>query len=131
MAFTVTYIRSKAVVFRDFAAGDLNDWVQALNWIEQNLGGDALLLGHSPAVVTKDALRETRQYLLDLKSAVTSARTAGHADNAGGMIAAVKAELALEYASFSNFENFLPPNIAGAMRSMVGQQVPDGGWESG
>lgn len=121
VAFTVDFVRSKAVAFRDFPNGHIEEWTQSLDWIEQNLGGETLLLGHPPAVVTKDALRETRQYLVDLKTAVRNARSAGHADNSEAMVAAVRAELAPKYASFGNFENFLPLNIAGATRTMASE----------
>lgn len=117
--FAVDFIRSKAVAFRDFANGDIDEWVASLDWIDQNLAGETYLLGHNPgALATKEALRDTRQYLQDLMTAVRNARAAGQADNSDGMIAAVKAELSPKYATFLNFENFLPLNIQGATRSM-------------
>lgn len=118
VTFIVDFVRVKSVAFRDFATGDIDEWVASLNWIDQNLSGDTFILGHTPALGTREAVRDTRQYLLDLMTAVRNARTAGHADNSDGMIAAVKAELAPMYASFTNFDNFLPLNIQGATRSM-------------
>jgi glyoxylase-like metal-dependent hydrolase (beta-lactamase superfamily II) len=118
VAFAVDFIRSKGVAFRDFPNGDVDDWVQSLNWIDQNLEIETLLLGHPPAVVGKEALVETRQYLLDLMTAIRNARTAGHADNSEAMVAAVKAELSPSYNTWGNLENFLPLNISGAIRSM-------------
>jgi glyoxylase-like metal-dependent hydrolase (beta-lactamase superfamily II) len=120
LAFIVDFVRANAVPFRDFPTGNLEEWVKSLNWIDENLPFETLLLGHPPAVATKDALRETRQYLLDLKAAVLSARAAGHADNSEAMIAAVRDELTPKYGTWANFDSFLPLNVAGATRTISG-----------
>ncbi|MCC7107018.1 MAG: MBL fold metallo-hydrolase [Chloroflexi bacterium] len=116
--FTVDFVREKAVAFRDFPNGNIMEWIKALNWIDEDLQYDTVILGHTPAVSNREAVSGTRQYLQDLVAAIQSARAAGQADNSDGMIAAVKAELAPKYGTWGNFDSFLPLNIAGAIRTM-------------
>jgi cyclase len=116
--FTVDFVRERSVAFRDFPAGSITDWTQALTWIDDNLQYDTVLLGHPPAVSNRAAVSDTRQYLLDLMDAIRAARTAGHADNLEAMVAAVREALTPTYGTWMNFENFLALNIAGAVRTM-------------
>ncbi len=118
LAFIVDFVRVRTVAQRDFPNGNIEEWVQSLTRIE-DLQFDTLLLGHPPAVATKDAVRETRQYLLDLMAAIRAARAAGIADGSEAMTTAVRAELAPKYGSWANFDNFLPLNVAGANRTMA------------
>jgi glyoxylase-like metal-dependent hydrolase (beta-lactamase superfamily II) len=118
MLFAVDFVREKGVAFRDFPNGNVGEWVRALAWIDENLPYSTVLLGHPPAVSNRDAVSGTRQYLLDLMTAIRNARAAGLADNSDAMVAAVKAELAPKYASWANFDAFLPLNVAGAVRTM-------------
>jgi glyoxylase-like metal-dependent hydrolase (beta-lactamase superfamily II) len=118
VAFIVDFVRTKSLPFRDFPTGDIDEYVQSLTWIEENLDFDTLLLGHPPAVATRDAVVETREYLMELMDAVRASRAAGHADNSEEMIAAVRAALEPKYGTWGSFNNSLPLNVAGATRSM-------------
>jgi glyoxylase-like metal-dependent hydrolase (beta-lactamase superfamily II) len=118
LVFTVDFVRERGVAFRSFTSGHIEEWIQALNWIEANLQPEIVLLGHPPAVASAQALVDTRQYLVDLMAAVRNARAAGLADNSEAMVAAVRAELAPQYATWGNFDNFLAENIVGATRTM-------------
>ena len=92
--FIVDFVRKNAVPFRDFPNGDIDEWVRSLDWIEMNLPYETNLQGHPTALTDRSALRETRQYLLDLMDAIRAARAAGQADNSPEMIASVRAALA-------------------------------------
>jgi cyclase len=118
IVLTVDFVRSRAVAFRDFPNGNVMDWVQSLTWIENNLVFDTVLLGHPPPLVSRAAVGEMRQYLIDLMDAIRAARAQGQADNSEEMVATVRAILAPRYATWANFDAFLALNVAGATRTM-------------
>jgi len=93
--------------------------VERLQWLEDTFDFDVLVWGHGSGQTlrgTRDALRQHRQYYVDLVNAIRKARAAGAADASETMTEMVRAELAPTYSSWQNFPNGLAANIAGAVR---------------
>jgi glyoxylase-like metal-dependent hydrolase (beta-lactamase superfamily II) len=90
-----------------------------LDEVDRKFDFEVVLSGHGPAANiwgTRQDLKDHRQYYLDLVKAVADARAAGHADNSEAMVAAVRAALAPQYGSWTNFQNGMAGNVEGAVR---------------
>jgi glyoxylase-like metal-dependent hydrolase (beta-lactamase superfamily II) len=115
LAFASDFVRVRSLIFREMSDIYLPDLVQSLRWVEENLDFDVLVPSHGP-VTTRDAVRESREYAQDLVAAVSAARARGLADNSPEMVADVRAALAPRYATWGNFEAYVPLNVAGVIR---------------
>jgi glyoxylase-like metal-dependent hydrolase (beta-lactamase superfamily II) len=115
LLFAVDFIPVRSLLFRDLQDSYLDEWVDSLNFIEKRLTFDTLIPGHGMPG-TKANVREVRDYILDLQTAIRAARAKGLADNSDEMGAAVRADLMPKYGSWGAFEMFLPLNIQGVIR---------------
>jgi glyoxylase-like metal-dependent hydrolase (beta-lactamase superfamily II) len=116
LAFAVDFIPVNSLPFRNLPDSYLGEWIESLAWIENNLDFDMLVPGHGP-LGTKATVTQVRQYFLDLMAAISAARAQGLPDNSEPMVASVRAALAPAYGSWSSFNEFLPLNIEGVIRS--------------
>jgi len=114
--FAVDFIPVHSLLFRDLPDYYVGDLAESLRWVDENLDFDILVPGHPPVGGTKDTVREVREYVADLTSAIQRARANGLADNSDGMVAAVRGELEPKYGEWQNFSAWLPLNIAGFIR---------------
>ena len=108
LAFTVDYVMVESVGFRDFPDGFFPDWLDsldrtvALNW-DRMVGGHPFPGGR---LATKDDVRASKQYLLDLNEAVKAAAAAGKCWDA----AMTEVKLP-KYEKWGGYERFLPMNV--------------------
>jgi glyoxylase-like metal-dependent hydrolase (beta-lactamase superfamily II) len=117
LLFAVDFIPVKALPFRTLDDSYLAEWLQSLQWIENNLVFDVLVPGHG-RLGTKDTVREVREYFVDLIGAIRAARGRGLADNSADMVASVRSAMAPKYESWENYGPYLPENIQGVIRMM-------------
>lgn len=115
LLFAVDFIPVKSLPFRTLDDSYLAEWLQSLQWIENNLFFDVLVPGHG-RLANKDTVREVRQYFLDLMDAIRAARSRGLADNSAEMVASVRSAMLPKYESWDNFGPYLPENIQGVIR---------------
>ncbi len=107
--FAVDFIPVKSVAFRDFPDAYLPDWNDSLRRVEA-MDFDILVPGHGP-LGSKADVTAFREYMDDLWAAVKEAVRAGKT------VEQAQAEIKLDkYASWGQFENWGPLNIAGAHR---------------
>ena len=66
------------------------EWIDSLQWVDENLDFDTLVIGHPPVSGTKENVGQVAKYLEDLMASVTAARDAGLADNSPEMVEAVR-----------------------------------------
>jgi len=119
--FAVDFIPVRSLPFRDLGgATDIDAWMDSLTWIE-GLEWDILVPGHGFVLGDKGTVREVRQYLGDLQTAIRAARTQGLADNSEGMVASVREALAPSYGSWGQFNNWLDLNVSGVVRVWSGE----------
>ena len=108
LAFTVDFVSVESVGFRDFPDGFFPDWfdsldrVIALDW-ERMIGGHPFPGGR---FATKDDVRNSKQFLLDLNEAVRVAASQGKCWDTA--MAEVKLP---KYEKWANYERGLPQNI--------------------
>jgi glyoxylase-like metal-dependent hydrolase (beta-lactamase superfamily II) len=115
IAFTPDFVRVRSVLFRNLSDIYPEQLVASLRWVEERLDFDVLVPSHGP-VTTRDAVRESREYAEDLMAAVRAAQQQGLAPNSPEMVAAVRAALAPRYATWGNFDAYLPLNVEGLLR---------------
>jgi glyoxylase-like metal-dependent hydrolase (beta-lactamase superfamily II) len=114
--FAVDFIPVNSLLFQDLPDAYPDEWIASLQWIEDNLDFDTLVIGHPPVSGTKENVGQVRAYLEDLMASVQAARDAGLADNSAEMIEAVRGDLEADYGAWTNFEEWLPLNIEGLLR---------------
>ena len=108
LAFTVDFVPVESVGFRDFPDGFFPDWmdsldrVVALDW-ERMIGGHPFPGGR---YATKDDVRASKQFLVDLNEAVRVAASQGKCWDTA--MAEVKLP---KYEKWANYERGLPQNI--------------------
>jgi glyoxylase-like metal-dependent hydrolase (beta-lactamase superfamily II) len=115
--FAVDFIPVDALPFQTLPDAYPDEWIESLRWIEDNLEFETLVPGHPPLPGTKADVGEMRQYLEDLMAAVRAAQEQGLEDNSAEMVEAVRQELEPAYGAWGMFEDWLPLNIEGLLRS--------------
>ena len=115
LVFAVDFVPVRSLPFRTLDDSYLEEWLQSLEWIENNLFFDILVPGHGQ-LGTKDTVRDVRNYFIDLIGAIRAARSRGLADNSAEMVASVRTALAPLYQTWDNFGPYLPENIQGVIR---------------
>lgn len=98
LLFAVDFIPVRSLPFRTLDDSYLAEWLQSLQWIENNLFFDVLVPGHG-ALGSKETVRQMRQYFIDLMDAIRTARSRGLADNSAEMTASVRSAMAPNYQS--------------------------------
>jgi glyoxylase-like metal-dependent hydrolase (beta-lactamase superfamily II) len=116
LLFAVDFIPVDALPFQNLPDFHIDEWIASLNWIDENLDFDTLVIGHPPVLGTKADVGEIRSYAESLIAAVQDAQAQGLADNSPEMIEAVRSALEPEYGDWANFEEWLPLNIEGLLR---------------
>jgi glyoxylase-like metal-dependent hydrolase (beta-lactamase superfamily II) len=116
LLFAVDFIPVNSLLFQDLPDAYPEEWIESLQWIDDNLDFDTLVPGHPPLPGTKENVSAVRQYLEDLMASVRSAQEQGLADNSPEMVEAVRADLEPTYGSWGNFAEWLPLNIEGLLR---------------
>ncbi|MFN8523517.1 MAG: MBL fold metallo-hydrolase [Chloroflexota bacterium] len=119
LVMTVDFARIRAIAFGELAGSAPERTAEVIDRVDKTYDFDLFLFGHGPqpnVIGTRQDMRDHRQYLLDLPAAVRAARAAGHADNSEEMVAAVRAELAPKYGTWTNFQNGLANNVKGMVR---------------
>ena len=107
--FAVDFIPMGGVAFRDFPDAWLPDWNDSLRVVE-TMNFDILVPGHGRNGAKAD-VTAFREYMDDLWAAVTAAVRAGRT------VEQAQAEIKLpKYAGWSQYDDWLPLNIAGAYR---------------
>jgi glyoxylase-like metal-dependent hydrolase (beta-lactamase superfamily II) len=115
--FAVDFIPVNSLPFQDLPDAYPEEWIDSLQWVDENLDFDTLVIGHPPVSGTKENVGQVRMYLEDLMASVTAARDAGLADNSPEMVEAVRTDLEADYGEWANFEEWLPLNIEGLIRA--------------
>jgi glyoxylase-like metal-dependent hydrolase (beta-lactamase superfamily II) len=121
--FAVDFIPINALLFQDLPDAYPEEWIQSLQWIEDNLDFDTLVPGHPPIPGTKDNVGQVRTYLVELMAAVQAAQDEGLADNSPEMVDAIRQALEPTYGTWNNFEEWLPLNIEGMIRIRAAQAM--------
>jgi glyoxylase-like metal-dependent hydrolase (beta-lactamase superfamily II) len=111
--YAVDFIPVNSLPFQNLPDAYPEEWVESLQWVEDNLDFDTLVPGHPPVPGTKETVTQVRGYLVDLMAAVRAAQDQGLADNSPEMLEAVRAGLAARYETWANFQEWLPLNIEG------------------
>jgi glyoxylase-like metal-dependent hydrolase (beta-lactamase superfamily II) len=122
--FAVDFIPVNSLPFQDLPDAYPEEWVASLQWVEDNLDFDTLVPGHPPVPGTKETVTRVQTYLEDLMASVRAAQEQGLADNSPEMLEAVRADLAPNYESWANFEEWLPLNIEGLTRIWSSAAAP-------
>ncbi len=117
LLFAVDFIPVDRLPFQDLDDSYPEEWIESLRWIDENLAFDVLVPGHPPLPGTKADVGEMRMYFEDLIAAIGAAREQDLADNSPEMVEAVQAELEPDYGAWGMFEEWLPLNIEGIIRS--------------
>jgi glyoxylase-like metal-dependent hydrolase (beta-lactamase superfamily II) len=119
LIMSVDLVRIRTLPFGNIGQAAPARMAEWLDEVDQKFDFEVVLSGHGPAANiwgTRQDLKDHRQYYLDLAKAVEDARAAGHPDNSEAMLAAVRAALAPQYGSWTNFQNGLAGNVEGAVR---------------
>ncbi|MFN8593336.1 MAG: MBL fold metallo-hydrolase [Thermomicrobiales bacterium] len=116
LLYAVDFIPVNSLPYQNLPDAYPDEWIASLQWVEDKLDFDTLVIGHPPVSGTKENVGQVRTYLEDLIAAVHAAQDQGLADNSPEMIESVRAALAPEYSSWANFEEWLPLNIEGLLR---------------
>ena len=106
IAFIVDIVTPKRVAFRDMPDFYPGDWVRTLGEVEK-LDIERVIPGHGPPVVPASAVREQREYLVDLMSAVKKLRDKG-------MLNPVKLRATVKlpkYKDWAFYDAWLPMNV--------------------
>ena len=114
--FAVDFIPVNALPYQDLPDANPQEWIASLQWIDDNLDFDTLVIGHPPVSGAKENVAQVRSYLEDVTASVQAAQAEGLADNSPEMVDAVRADLEAEYGEWVNFEEWLPLNIEGLIR---------------
>ena len=115
--FAVDFIPVNSLPYQDLLYTYPEEWIASLRWIDEHLDFDTLVPGHPPLPGTKTNVGEVRGYLEDLIAAVRGAQAEGLADGSAEMVEAVRAELEPAYGGWANFEEWLPLNVEGLLRT--------------
>ena len=110
VAFVVDIVSPGRLPWRTSTAG-INGMIEQIKVLE-TLDFDILLPGHSKTGTKADAT-DARVYLEDLRAKVQAGIDAGQSDEE--IIASVKMP---DYASWLNYEEWLPLNIEGALKAL-------------
>ncbi len=94
----------------------------SLQWVDENLDFETLVIGHPPVSGTKEKVGQVRMYLEDLIASVEAAQSEGLANNSPEVIAAVRADLEADYGAWANFDEWLRLNVEGLIRA---QSAPE------
>ena len=121
VAFAVDFIPVNSVPFRNLPDAYPQEWIESLRRVEQDLDFDTLVIGHPPAVGTKENVGQVRQYLEALIASVRAAQDRGLAANSPEMVEAVRADLEPKYGAWTNFAEWLPLNIEGLLRAQAAE----------
>ena len=121
VAFAVDFIPVNSVPFRNLPDAYPQEWIESLRRVEQELDFDTLVIGHPPAVGTKENVGQVRQYFEDLIASVRAAQDRGLAANSPEMVEAVRADLEPTYGAWTNFAEWLPLNIEGLLRAQAAE----------
>jgi glyoxylase-like metal-dependent hydrolase (beta-lactamase superfamily II) len=118
--FAVDFIPVDSLPYQDLPDAYPREWIESLQWVDDNLDFDTLVIGHPPVSGTKENVGQVRGYLEDLMASVQAAQNAGHADNSPEMVEAVRADLEADYGTWANFAEWLPLNVEGLLRAGMG-----------
>ncbi|HEX2250889.1 MAG TPA: MBL fold metallo-hydrolase, partial [Gemmatimonadales bacterium] len=114
--FAVDFIPVDSVAFRDFPDAYLDDWIESLKKVEA-MDFDVLAPGHGP-LGRKDNVRQFREYMEDLKSAVLQAIREGKS------LDEMKQSIKLaKYEQWSGYKESFPLNIEGMYRMVQANRV--------
>jgi glyoxylase-like metal-dependent hydrolase (beta-lactamase superfamily II) len=119
LVFANEFIPVKALPYKTLEEAYPEEWVESLRWIENNLDFDTLVT-EQETLGTRATVGEVREYLTDLMGSIRALRTVGVADNSPAMVNAVRADLAAKYGGWEHFEDYLPDNIKGIIRTWGG-----------
>ncbi len=125
VVFAVDFIPVESLPFRDLPDAYPEEWIESLNQVDAELDFDTLVIGHPPAVGTKENVAEVRQYFEDLIAAVADAQEQGLAPNSEEMVESVRSALEPTYGEWANFEEYLPLNIEGLLRAQGIEVSPE------
>jgi glyoxylase-like metal-dependent hydrolase (beta-lactamase superfamily II) len=109
LLFTVDFIPIETVQFRDMPDGYLPDWFDSLDRVLALSNWDQMIPGHPYAggrLGTRDDVRNLKQYMNDLSTAVKQA-----ADQGKCFDTAIKEVKLPQYEKWGNYEQFLPGNV--------------------
>ena len=123
LLFAVDFIPVDTVLFQDLPDAYPEEWVESLRRIDAELDFDTLVPGHPPVPGTKENVGQVAQYIEDLTAAVEAAQGEGLEDNSDEMVEAVRTELEPAYGEWANFEEWLPLNIEGLLRSQAAEDA--------
>ncbi|MGE5818833.1 MAG: MBL fold metallo-hydrolase [Deltaproteobacteria bacterium] len=112
--FAVDFIPVKSLPFRDFHDGYIDEWIESLKKAE-NLDFDILAPGHGE-LGRKDDVRSVRNYIEELQQQVRPLLAQGKSPDEIKRL--VKME---KYSSWANYQEYLPLNIDGMIRSIQAQ----------
>jgi len=119
LLFAVDFIPVNALPYQDLPDAYPAEWIESLRFIEENLDFNTLVPGHPPLPGTKENVGQVRGYLEDLMAAVAAAQAAGLADNSPEMVDAIRSDLESAYGTWANFQEWLPLNIEGLLRTQA------------
>ncbi|MBA2595569.1 MAG: MBL fold metallo-hydrolase [Chloroflexota bacterium] len=113
LLFAVDFIPVSSLPYQNLPDAYPDEWIASLQWVDENLDFDTLVIGHPPGSGTKENVGQVRMYLEDLTASVEGARSEGLADNSPEMVDAVRADLEADYGAWANFDEWLPLNVEG------------------
>jgi glyoxylase-like metal-dependent hydrolase (beta-lactamase superfamily II) len=114
--FAVDFIPVDSVAFRNFPDSYLDDWIESLKKVEA-MDFDVLAPGHGP-LGRKGNVRQFREYMEDLKSAVLQAIREGKS------LDEMKQSIKLpKYEQWSGYKEMFPLNIEGMYRMVQANRL--------
>lgn len=122
--FAVDFVSVTRLPFQNLGDSYPDEWIESLQWIEDNLDVDTVVPGHPPLPGTMADVTAMREYLIDLMASIQAAQDAGLADNSPEMVEAISADLEPTYGSWGMFEEWLPMNIEGILRIWSESDTP-------
>jgi glyoxylase-like metal-dependent hydrolase (beta-lactamase superfamily II) len=114
--FAVDFIPVDSIAFRNFPDSYLDDWIESLKKVEA-MEFDVLAPGHGP-LGRKDNVRQFREYMEELKSAVLQAVREGKS------LDEMKQSIKLpKYEQWAGFKETFPLNVEGMYRMVQANRV--------
>jgi glyoxylase-like metal-dependent hydrolase (beta-lactamase superfamily II) len=114
--FAVDFIPVDSIAFRNFPDAYLDDWIESLKKVEA-MDFDVLAPGHGP-LGQKGNVRQFREYMEDLKSAVLQAIREGKS------LDEMKQSIKLpKYEQWSGYREIFPLNIEGMYRMVQANRI--------
>jgi glyoxylase-like metal-dependent hydrolase (beta-lactamase superfamily II) len=114
--FAVDFIPVDSIAFRNFPDAYLDDWIESLKKVEA-MDFDVLAPGHGP-LGRKGNVRQFREYMEDLKSAVLQAIREGKS------LDEMKQSIKLpKYEQWSGYKEMFPLNIEGMYRMVQANRL--------